>query len=66
MVQMIRRAIPTLIYLAVVLWVCTPPDETKQSRMFWIQQRIKSHRKLAQYHGERVIKLENLYTEVAS
>lgn len=64
--MMIRRAIPTLVYVAIVIWACTPPDDTKQSRMFWIQQRIKMHRRWAEFHGDKVIKLENLYTEVSS
>lgn len=60
---MIGRCVPVILYVAAMIWVMTPPDETKQSRIYWIAQRIKFHRRLAEHHGRRVIALESTYAK---
>lgn len=63
---MLIRSLPLLAYVAFMVWLMTPEDETKQSRMYLLQRRIHWHRQRAEWHGRKVIGLEAEYAEVVA
>lgn len=63
---MFTRSIPLLIYIAVMVWLMTPEDDTKAARMYTLQRRIHWHRGRAEHHGRKVIALESEYAEVVA
>lgn len=59
------RIVPAFLYLALMVWVALPTEDRKAGKMYLIQRRIRLYRKVAEAYGDEVIRLENLYTEVA-
>jgi len=57
------RTIPLVIYVALMVWVMLPEDDWKVARMYGIKRAIRYHRAQAEFHGRKVIALENAYKE---
>jgi hypothetical protein len=53
-----------IIFAYVVMAYLLSEPDPKQRRMLHLQQGIKLHRRLAEWHGSRVISLENTYKRV--